>query len=586
MSLVKFPSAIKPSRVTAQLIRSDELFSSPVTGIQQTASRGNAYWRHTIEYRDLSLSEREVVQAFLAKCKGSLNHFKLPDFGGYTIPGDISTTFADVFSNRGHEWTTAGSDGAQDINSYFGGAARAMYNLSDDNELMITWRLIVSTLVVRYDRDLLGNSQTDLLQANAAYVHRLKFWQPPNKIGASFSARVSTGGGQYVIQYGAVGPSRPSSDCVHTIPFYTGTDVSSTYADLVFFKTNEGTAGDTMRIADYYVSRCALVSNSENLFTRSNEFDHADWTFFRCSADSGYGETDPVSFVSSGAWKLKTGNYTNSSYYFQQSITKPTTEDMYTFSIYAKADELMDVRLLIGDNAGTVGYASAYFHLESGTVDGLATPNPNVYRPKCEIYPTNSGWNRCTITAIINSTNGVQGRVYISSKSDQTFDGDGSAGVLIYGAQMNRHPFAGNYVPITDTAVVGSGNWQTGSQLNVAGLDPHSILKAGTRFEIINQYHNDASNLYERSEFKRLTRETRTNYDGTATLEFDPPIRNAPVNDRSYATGAYNTETVHNAVIFSNPEIKSRLVGSTIQYIEKPLQLTDVVFDVIEDLSE
>ena len=79
MSLIPYPSYIKPARQSSQLTRSDELFQSPVTGIQQTASRGNAYWRQTIEYRDLSDAERDIVQAFLMKCKGSLNSFKIQD---------------------------------------------------------------------------------------------------------------------------------------------------------------------------------------------------------------------------------------------------------------------------------------------------------------------------------------------------------------------------------------------------------------------------------------------------------------------------------------------------------------------------
>jgi hypothetical protein len=43
---------------------------------------------------------------------------------------------------------------------------------------------------------------------------------------------------------------------------------------------------------------------------------------------------------------------------------------------------------------------------------------------------------------------------------------------------------------------------------------------------------------------------------------------------------------MHNPVIFDRPEMTARLLGGTVQYIEKPLQLTDVVFEVIEDLSE
>jgi hypothetical protein len=32
--------------------------------------------------------------------------------------------------------------------------------------------------------------------------------------------------------------------------------------------------------------------------------------------------------------------------------------------------------------------------------------------------------------------------------------------------------------------------------------------------------------------------------------------------------------------------MKARLLNGTIQYIDKPLRMTDIVFDVLEDLTE
>jgi len=143
----------------------------------------------------------------------------------------------------------------------------------------------------------------------------------------------------------------------------------------------------------------------------------------------------------------------------------------------------------------------------------------------------------------------------------------------------------GPYVPSTDTIVVGSG-WQTGSNLYVDGFDPQDIIKSGQRFEVINQFHNNSSDLFERSEFKRLTTEIKAHREGYAILEFDPPIRNAPVTDRSYNTGENLGETMHNLVIFHKPELKARLVAGTIQYVDKPLMATDIIFNIMEDLSE
>ena len=71
-----------------------------------------------------------------------------------------------------------------------------------------------------------------------------------------------------------------------------------------------------------------------------------------------------------------------------------------------------------------------------------------------------------------------------------------------------------------------------------------------------------------------------------ALLPFDPPIRNAPVPMRSWAQQSHLSETVHNPVIFADPEMKGRLSAGSVNYTEKPLQLFDVQFEITEDLAE
>ena len=115
--LIKFPSQIPPMQVVQELVRTDEQFISPVTGIQQIATRGNAFWRWSFQYKDLSLTERDILQAFLMKCQGPINNFKVSDPANYTIPGDIST-WTDIYSNYGSFVRDVNSSNGK-INSYF-----------------------------------------------------------------------------------------------------------------------------------------------------------------------------------------------------------------------------------------------------------------------------------------------------------------------------------------------------------------------------------------------------------------------------------------------------------------------------------
>jgi len=553
MSLIPYPNQIKPARQTSMLERKDEMFVSPITGIQQTASRGNAYWRHTIEYRDLSDSERDIVQAFLMKCRGSLNTFRLPDFGNYEISGAASD-WVDIFSGNGSFRNQA------DLDAFIVGVnADAI--------------LIVDGL--NYERrnpagSLVNKLNINSLTAGASYINRFKFF------GGNDAAVMAIVGSSY---HNIVGPSYVRSAGQVSAPFFAHVG-SANKAGLIDTTGMTVKIGDQRHIGDMVLSRCALVSNSENLLTYSNEFDHADWSSFLMSVDSGYG--DNPTGVTSGAWKL---NGTGSGYhYVYQAYTKPMTEGIYNFLVNARAVEHDVLRMIIGDELGAGNQASVLFYLNSGT-HNVVTNGGVFERGSARIYDVGSSWYKCSLSTLVSSSNAVRGELYINSGAGSTYDMPDSYGLEIANAQLREHPFPGHYVPTTDTIVVGSG-WQTGAKLYVEGLESDAIMfKAGARFEIINRYYNDTANVYERSEFKRLTADLRTHREGWGVLEFDPPIRNAPETQRSVRYGTHLGETMHNAVVFDNPETTCRLVGNTIQYIEKPLKLTDIVFDVIEDLT-
>jgi len=168
----------------------------------------------------------------------------------------------------------------------------------------------------------------------------------------------------------------------------------------------------------------------------------------------------------------------------------------------------------------------------------------------------------------------------VQSDDTVTFTTTASAYLSIYGAQLEQFEYAGKYSRTNATTIIGSGH--TGNSLRLSGFDPLTIVgRTGDRFEVINQFHTDASSVYERSEFKRLTLDLFSDPDGNALAYFDPPIRNTPVTRRDRLS-----MTMQNPVIFNQPELQARLIAGTIQYIEKPLQMTDVVFEITEDLTQ
>jgi hypothetical protein len=226
-------------------------------------------------------------------------------------------------------------------------------------------------------------------------------------------------------------------------------------------------------------------------------------------------------------------------------------------------------------------------NLQSGTL--ISTTQVDSYlRVVGNIWQVDSGWYRAQLTTLVTSKDQISINISVlNSNSNTSFVTVDTSYIEIYGAQLRKFPFMGQYVQVSSQTVVGTG-WQTGSQLCIAGLNSSEVMfNAGTRFEIINQYYDLDDNVFERSEFKRLTTDLRANHEGWACAEFEPPIRNAPITGRSNDAPQVQHlgETLHNAVVFDRPEMKARLLAGTIRYTEKPLRMMDVTFDVIEDMT-
>lgn len=572
MSLIKFPTHIKPSRVTVQLRRVDETISSPLSNIQQVISRGNPAWQFTYEFNDLSLEEREVVHSFLMSCRGSLNTFKVHDPASYQIRGSLSY-WIDVYSDYGSFNTIAGSDDTS-INSWFSHDAEFATHITDEKTVRIENRNHIYSYALMWKAHG-GGGWVNSLEQGYAYLLRAKYF-----VGTCGRTKLRAGTASGTSNFGE-NVSLVQSSGVMSMPVVSPTTSMNVSAGM--YSTSSMYIGDHQGdYADYQLIPCAIVANSENLLLYSKNFSNANWTKTNVTVTSGYSERSP-SGVQSGSWKLATVARTNTEYMLRQIISKSMSEDIYTASVKVKGDEFNRFRLELYDNA------SSYAYVDVWTANVLANPPLQGGTFKGAIgraFDIGSGWVRANITAIVSSLSDLRARISIRNLSGQTqFTSAGGEGFLIDDFQLRQGPFAGNTVITSDTAIVGSTTPQTGNKMLIEGLPPSAQIKAGQRFEVINQYHDDDSDLYERSEFKRITRECVVHREGWAEIEFDPPIRNAPVTQRNRGSVS-PPMNLHGAVIFHRPEMKARLLNGTIQYIDKPLQMTDVVFDVLEDLTE
>jgi hypothetical protein len=189
-----------------------------------------------------------------------------------------------------------------------------------------------------------------------------------------------------------------------------------------------------------------------NLLTYSEQFDNAAWSTVRASV------TANATMAPDGATtadKVVEDTTAGNTHLFNRLLGNPLGAGTYTYTAYLKqaGRRYSQITLIIDPASTNIRYA-VMFDLQ----DGVVTTTASVVSPTATAHSITSigdGWYRCSIT--IGNPSGLRidkqlslSNTAAANASGVNYDGDGTSGVFIWGAQLELGSTPTTYQRITD----------------------------------------------------------------------------------------------------------------------------------------
>lgn len=215
--------------------------------------------------------------------------------------------------------------------------------------------------------------------------------------------------------------------------------------------------------ATYYDVNGTLKKSSYNELLQSEDFS-TTWIPTRAtvSIDSIAAPNGTIT-----ADTLIEDNTTSNTHLVGQAFTY--SAGTYTYSVYLKAKERTFARLTAFDGVTTFG---VYYNLTSGTIASSSGATASITN-------AGNGWFRCSMTFTAVAGAGYTRVLLAISDNNQSYTGDGTSGIYLWGAQLETGTYAGDYAKTEGSAAStartaaylpdGNGNFVSAGDLLLEG---------------------------------------------------------------------------------------------------------------------
>jgi len=291
------------------------------------------------------------------------------------------------------------------------------------------------------------------------------------------------------------------------------------------------------RNADGTVSTCPrllLEPQRTNIALQSEFFDNAAWAKTRATVTANAG-ISPDGYTNADKLIASVDNNTH----FVQQSGMTVTAQIYSATVFVKKAGYDTVRLLLA-NLWSVPNPSGTFNLTTETVTLSGATG--------SIKDYGNGWYRCSITATANAIAGSNAifQIFVGNNDVTSFAGNGTDGILIYGAQLEAGAYSTTYIPTTTAAVT-----RLADAASKAGVSSLIGQTEGTLFiEVNNRLTGQSSRVLQVS---GATDNDRIQI-ATASNAFSPAIVTGGVVQATFSS-AYTAGNNKVAIAYANNNV-------------------------------